>query len=193
MEARIDIPVIAGDAPKVEDQTNKRKYFKEQKDSSQVQPKHCRFREFENGPETNDCPHRQKENYGSPKQERSPVPTRAGRRGGLSRVGLACPRIERSRIGASSLLIEDWGSHDVRGSALLAFVKIQLRYGCHSVVLDLATPCDTGPSIEILARLVQIGPHSRTGGKGPDFTRTAKVAHTKGDRLEFQSEPLSVN
>ena len=108
-EARIDFPVIAGDAPKVEDQTNKRKYFKEQKDSSQVQPKHCRFREFENGPETNDGPYRQKENHGSPKQERSPVSTRARRCSHLSRVGLARSRIKRSRISASSLLIEDGG------------------------------------------------------------------------------------
>ena len=146
MEARIDLPVIASDAPKVEDQTNKRKYFKEQKDSSQVQPKHCRFREFENGPETNDCPHRQKENYGSPKHERSPVSARARRCSGLSRVGPARPRTECARIGACSLLIKDGRSHDVRGSALVALVKIQLRYGCHSVVLDLATPCDTGPS-----------------------------------------------
>ena len=145
-EARIDLPVIASDTPKVEDQTNKRKYLKEQKDSSQVQPKHCRFREFENGPETNDGPYRQKENHGSPKQEGSPVPTRVGRRGGLSGVGLVRPRIERSRIGTSALLIEHGGSHDIRGPALIALVIIQLRYGCHPVVPDLATACDAGPS-----------------------------------------------
>jgi hypothetical protein len=46
---------------------------------------------------------------------------------------------------ARSLLIQDGGSHDVRGSALVALVKIQLRYGCHSVVPDLATACDTSP------------------------------------------------
>ena len=146
IEARIDLLVIASDAPKAEDQTNKRKHFKEQKDSSQVQPKHCRFREFENGPETNDCPHRQKENYGSPKQERSPVPTRARRRSGLSGVGLARPRTERARIGAGSLLVEDGCSHDVRGPALVALIRIQLRYRCHPVAPDLATACDTGPS-----------------------------------------------
>jgi hypothetical protein len=55
-KARIDLPIITRDAPEVEDQTNNAKCFKEQKDSSQVQPKHCRFRELENGPETNDSP-----------------------------------------------------------------------------------------------------------------------------------------
>ena len=55
---------------------------------------------------------------------------------------------------------------------------------------QLATPV---PPIEILARLVQIGPHSRTGGKGPGFTLAAKVVHTNGDRVEFQYEPLSDN
>src|SRR5580658_10473877 len=101
---------------------------------------------LKNPAEPGEAPEDRKANWHSPKHERSPVPTRVRRRGGLSRVGLARPRIERSRIGASSLLIEDGGSHDVRGSALVAFVKIQLRYGCHSVVLDQATPCDTGPS-----------------------------------------------
>jgi hypothetical protein len=163
MEARIHLPVIASDASKVEDQTNKRKHFKDQEDRGQVQPKHCRFREFENGPETNGGPHRQKENHGSPKQERSPVPTRARRRSGLSGVGLARPRTERARIGAGSLLVEDGCSHDVRGSALVALIRIQLRYRCHSVALtwrQLATPV---PQIEILARFSQIMPDSRQG------------------------------
>src|ERR1700691_4767969 len=85
-----------------------------------------------------------KENGPSPKHERSPESTRARRCSHLSRVGLARPRIKRSRISASSLLIEDGGSHDVRGSALVALVKIQLRYGCHCVVPELAAACDTG-------------------------------------------------
>jgi len=163
MEVRIDLPVIASDAPKVEDQTDKRKHFKDQEDRGQVQPKHCRFREFENGPETNDGPHRQKENHGPQKQERSPVPTTARRRSGLSGIGLARPRTERARIGAGSLLVEDGCSHDVRGPALVALVRIQLRYGCHPVVPDLATAYDTGLSDEILARFVQIKPHRRQG------------------------------
>ena len=42
------------------------------------------------------------------------------------------------------LLIKDGRSHDVRGSTLVALIRIQLRYGCHAVVLELATACDTG-------------------------------------------------
>jgi hypothetical protein len=45
-EARIDIPVIAGDFPKVEDQTSKGKDFKEQKDNSQFHPEHTHPWEF---------------------------------------------------------------------------------------------------------------------------------------------------
>ena len=47
-------------------------------------------------------------------------------------------------ISARSLLIEDGRSHDVRGPALVALIRIQLRNGCHAVVPDLATACDTG-------------------------------------------------
>ena len=43
-----------------------------------------------------------------------------------------------------ALLIEDGRSHDVRGPALVALIRIQLRYGCHAVVHELATACDTG-------------------------------------------------
>jgi hypothetical protein len=61
-EARIDVPVIAGDSPKVEDQTNKSKDFQEQKDNSQLQPERGHPWEFKNRSKTNDGPNRQKEN-----------------------------------------------------------------------------------------------------------------------------------
>ena len=43
-----------------------------------------------------------------------------------------------------ALLIEDGRSHDVRGTALVALIRIQLRNGCHAIVHELATACDTG-------------------------------------------------
>ena len=44
-----------------------------------------------------------------------------------------------------ALLIEDGRSHDVRGTALVALIRIQLRNGCHAIVHELATTaCDTG-------------------------------------------------
>ena len=52
--------------------------------------------------------------------------------------------MEPGGVSVCSLLIEDGRSHDVRGPALVALIRIQLRYGCHSVVPDLATACDTG-------------------------------------------------
>jgi len=101
---------------------------------------------LKNPAEPGEAPEDRKANWHSPKHKRSPVSTRARWCSHLSRVGLARPGIKRSRLSASSLLIEDGGSHDVGRSALVALVKIQLRYGCHSVSPDLATPCDTGPS-----------------------------------------------
>jgi hypothetical protein len=65
-EARIDLPVIAGDSPKVEEQTDKGKDFKEQKDNSQLHPEHGDPWESKNRSETNDGPNRQEENQGSP-------------------------------------------------------------------------------------------------------------------------------
>jgi hypothetical protein len=65
-EARIDLAIIAGGSPKVEDQTAKEKDFKEQKDNSQFHPERSHPWEFKNRSETNDGPHRQKENQGSP-------------------------------------------------------------------------------------------------------------------------------
>ena len=57
-----------------------------------------------------------------------------------------------------SLLVENRRSYDVRRSALVAVVWIQLRYGCHAVDPYLATACDTGLFDEILARFPQIVP-----------------------------------
>jgi hypothetical protein len=42
-----------------------------------------------------------------------------------------------------SLLIENGRSHNVRGSALVAIKRIQLRYGCHAVVPEQAISYDT--------------------------------------------------
>jgi hypothetical protein len=43
-----------------------------------------------------------------------------------------------------SLLIDQWGGHDVRRSASVALIgRLLLNYGSHLVVPDLATACDT--------------------------------------------------
>ena len=72
--------------------------------------------------------------------------------------GLGRPRMEPGGVSVCALLIEDGRSHDVRGSALVALIRVQLRYGCHAVVHELATACDTGLLDEILARFPEIDP-----------------------------------
>ena len=89
-------------------------------------------------------PEASKEDSEAPEQEWSYIPARIRRRNGLCGIGLACPRIEYAGKGACSLLIEDGGSDDIRGSALVALIRVGLQNGCHCVFPDLATPCDTG-------------------------------------------------
>src|SRR5580692_8134447 len=97
-----------------------------------------------NSPKAGKTPKERKAYRYPPKQKRATVPARIWRCSGVGRIGLARTRMERTRICAGPLLVEDWSSHDVRGSALVALIRIELRYGCHSAVPDLATPCDTG-------------------------------------------------
>jgi hypothetical protein len=145
MEARIDLAIVAGYLAKTEGHPCKRNQREEQENGDSIWVQcGCRW-VFKNRAETDNRPNTKDEECRSPKKKGAEITTRAGWRDCLSRVGLARPGTERAGVVARSLLIHDGGSHDVRGSALVALVKIQLRYGCHSVVPDLATVCDTSP------------------------------------------------
>ena len=145
-EARIYLSIVAGYPAKTEDHTCKRNRSEEQESGDIICPQRSRRWMFKNRTETHNRPHQQNEDSWSPKNEGHEITPGAGWRYCLRRKGLARPRTERARIGAGSLFVEDRCSHDVRGSALVALIRIQLRYGCHPVVPDLATACDTGPS-----------------------------------------------
>lgn len=146
MEARIDLAIEAGDLAKTEDYPCKRNHREEKENGDSIWAQcGCRW-VFENRAETDNRPNTKDEECRSPKNKGAEITSRAGWRDCLSRVGLSRPRTERARISASPLLIEDGCSHDVRGPAVVAFIRIQPRYRCHSVAPDLATACDTGPS-----------------------------------------------
>ena len=81
---------------------------------------------------------------GSPNKKRPEKAPGAGWCDRLRGKGLSRPRMEPGGVCVCALLIEDGRSHDVRGPALVALIRIQLRYGCHAVVHELATACDTG-------------------------------------------------
>ena len=80
----------------------------------------------------------------SPKQQGLAITSRIRRRSRFCGERLCRSRMEFGGVGVRSLLIEQRRRHDVRRSALVALVWILLRYGCHAVVPDLATACDTG-------------------------------------------------
>ena len=145
VEARIYLAIVAGYLAKTEGHPCKRDQREEQEDGNGICGQcSCRWM-FHKRAETGNCPHKKNEGCWSPENKGTEITPRDGRRGSLGRVGLTRPRIERTGVCACPLLVENGRSHDVRGSALVALVRIQLRYGCHSVVPDLATACDTSP------------------------------------------------
>ena len=102
---------------------------------------------------------RVKKAIAGPQTKKRPEKPRTRRwRDRLRGKGLGRPRMESGRVRVCALLIEDGRSHDVRGTALVALIRVQLRNGCHAVVHELATACDTGLFDEILARFLQIDP-----------------------------------
>src|SRR5271169_7410 len=94
--------------------------------------------------DTYDRPHKENSDRRAPYQKRSEITPGTGWRNRLGRKGLGRPRIEPGGVCVCALLIEDGRSHDVRSPTLFAKIRIQLRYGCHAVVLELATACDAG-------------------------------------------------
>jgi hypothetical protein len=112
----------------------------------------------ENPTKSGETPKESKAYRYSPKQKGASIPARIWRRCRLRGKGLGRPRMESGGVCVCALLIKNGRSHDVRGSALVALIRVQLRYGCHAVVLELATACAPGSSIEILARFLQIVP-----------------------------------
>lgn len=146
MEVRIDLSVIAGNPAKTQEHPSKANHAEKQQNCNRVGQCCGGFRVLKNSAEAGEAPEDRKADWHSPKHEWSSVSMRVGRCSHLSRIGLARPETEPARMGAGSLLVEDGCSHDVRGSALVALVRVQLRYKCHSVVPDLATACNIGLS-----------------------------------------------
>jgi hypothetical protein len=98
----------------------------------------------ENPTESSEAPKEGEDRRYSPKQKGASISAWIWRASGLRGKGLGCSRMEPGRVRVCALLIEDGRSHDVRGTALVALIQVQLRNGCHAVVHDLATACDTG-------------------------------------------------
>ena len=99
---------------------------------------------IENADKTDEAPKKGKAYWYSPKQKGTSITPRIWRRCRLGGKGLGRPRMEPGGVRVCALLIEDGRSHDIRGPTLVALIRIQLRYGCHAVVPELATACDTG-------------------------------------------------
>jgi hypothetical protein len=100
-----------------------------------------------NPAKSGEAPKESKAYWYSPKQKRASIPARIWRCCRLGGKGLCRSRMEPGGVSVRSLLIEDRRSHDVRGSALVALIRVQLRYGCHAVVPELATACTPGSSM----------------------------------------------
>jgi hypothetical protein len=158
MEPGINLSVVAGDPSKIQEHPTNARRTEKQENSDRVSQGCSGLRVIENADKTDEAPKKGKAYWYSPKQERSSVPARIWRRRCLRRIRLGRPRMESGGVCVCALLIEDGRSHDVRGSALVALIRVQLRYGCHAVVHELATACAPGSSIEILARFLQIVP-----------------------------------
>jgi hypothetical protein len=144
VEPGIDLTIVASDSTKTQEHPTNARDTEKQQNHDRVSQCDSGLRTIENTDETDEAPKEGKTYWYSPKQKRATVPARIWRCSGEGRIGLASTRMERARICAGPLLVEDRSSHDVRGSALVALIRIELRYGCHSAVPDLATPCDTG-------------------------------------------------
>ena len=82
---------------------------------------------IQNPAEADETPKENEAYWYSPKQKGAPVPARIWRCRCLRGKGLSRPRMEPGGVSVCSLLIEDGRSHDVRGSALVALIRIQLR------------------------------------------------------------------
>jgi hypothetical protein len=148
LEPRIDLAIVAGNAAKAENHAHERCCAEEQEDGDGTWPKRARSRVFVDRTDTYDRPHKENNDRGAPYQKRSEITPGMGWCNRLRGERLGSPRMEHRGVSVCALLIEDGRSHDIRGSALVALIRTELRYGCHSVVPDLATPYDTGLSDE---------------------------------------------
>lgn len=142
-KAWIDFTVVAGNPTKTENHASEKHHPQKQKNRDRVAKAGGGLRMVQNPSEAGETPKENEAYWYSPKQKGAPVPARIRRGRCLGGKGLSCSRMEPGGVIVCSLLIEDWRSHDVRGSALVALIGV-LRKGCHRVIPDQATACDTG-------------------------------------------------
>jgi hypothetical protein len=135
---------VARDPSKTQEHPTNAPGTEKQKNSDSISQARSGLGMIENADKTDEAPKKGKAYWYSPKQKGASIPERIWRRCRLRGKGLGRPRMESGGVCVCALLIKNGRSHDVRGSALVALIRVQLRYGCHAVVRDLATACDTG-------------------------------------------------
>jgi hypothetical protein len=135
---------VARDPSKTQEHPTNAPGTEKQKNSDSISQARSGLGMIENADKTDEAPKKGKAYWYSPKQKGASIPARIWRCCCLGGKGLGRPRMEPGRVRVCALLIEDGRSHDIRGPALVALIRVLLRYGCHAVVYELATACDTG-------------------------------------------------
>lgn len=188
MKTGIDFAIIASNLTEAENHTRKANEAEADKKSNWTLHNPKRAGIASNRAQACGSPENGKENSEAPEEKRTRIPTKNRRLNGLRGEGLGLPGMEPSGIAVCSLLIEDGCYHDVRGTALVTLIRVQLRYGCHAIVPELATACDTGLFDEILARILEIVPTLRKTETPPWMVRSLEPT----DSIEHRPLPILV-
>jgi len=125
-KAWIDFAVVAGNSTKSQNHASEKHHPQKQKNRDRAAKAGGGLRMVQNPSEAGETPKQNEAYWYSPKQKGAPVPARIWRSSRLRGKGLSGPRMESGRVSVCSLLIEDVRSHDVRGTALVALIRIHL-------------------------------------------------------------------